>query len=244
MHWSFCRDPYGTTHLDAKQNNNYFHGVGPTNQGQQHLNQSCNCGTEHDPELDAVIKAKNLNIRKACRAWGRGKHVCYDCGFLVNKDGHEERCSTANNRRSSRPDDRGNEASVPAGKDRHYHYEQYLKGGYDEATEGRGETIYTEHELPDVLVPTIAIPEGLMVNLSLYQQVAGEAQGAWVGTLQCQDWDNARLEQMIREVRHITNEQQEMAQQVHRQGRYGVQWPFPKDRNGLVRASAWTGELL
>jgi hypothetical protein len=90
MHWSFCRDPYYTMHLDAKQNNNYFPSVGPTNQGQQHLNQLCNCGTEHDPELDAFIKAKNLNIRKACRAWGRGKHVCYDCGFLVNKDGHEE----------------------------------------------------------------------------------------------------------------------------------------------------------
>jgi hypothetical protein len=185
-----------------------------------------------------------LNIRKACRAWGRGKRVCYDCGFLVNKDSHEERCSAANNLRSSRPDDRGNEASVPAGEDRHHHYEQYLKGGYDEVTEGRGETIYTEYELPDVLVPTIAIPEGLTVNLSLYQPVAGEAQGARVGTLQRQDCDNARLKQMIQEVRHITNEQREMAQQVHRQCRYGVQRPFPNDRNGLVGASAWKGELL
>jgi hypothetical protein len=133
---------------------------------------------EHDLELDAVIKAKYLNVRKACRAWGRGKHVCYDCRVLVNKDGHEERCSAANNIRSSPPDVKGNEAPIPTGEDRHYHYEQYLKGGYDEATEGREETIYTEHELPEVLVQAIAIPEGLTVNLSLYQQVAGEAQGA------------------------------------------------------------------
>jgi hypothetical protein len=194
MHWSFCRDPYCTTHLDAKQNNNYFPGAGPANQGQQHLNQPCNCGTEHDPELDAVIKAKHLNIRKACRAWGRGKRVCYDCGFLVNKDGHEERCGATNNTRSSPPDVRGNEAPAPTGEDRYHHYEQYLKGGYEEATEGQGETVYTEHELPDVLVPTIAIAEGLTVNLSLYQQVAGEAQGVRVGTLQRQDCDNARLE--------------------------------------------------
>jgi hypothetical protein len=103
MHWSFCRDPYCTTHLDAKQHNNYFPGVGPANQGQQHLNQPCNCGTEHHLELDAVIKAKHLNIWKACRAWGRGKRVCYNCGFLVNKDGHEEQCSAANNTQSSPP---------------------------------------------------------------------------------------------------------------------------------------------
>jgi hypothetical protein len=81
-------------------------------------------------------------------------------------------------------------------------------------TGGQGETIYTEYESPDILVTTIAIPEGVTVNLSLYQQVAGEAQGARVGTLQCQDCDNARLKQMIREVRHITNQQQEMAQRV------------------------------
>jgi hypothetical protein len=74
--------------------------------------------------------------------------------------------------------------------------------------------------------------------------VAGEAQGAWVGTLQCQDSDNAHLEQMIREVRQITNQQQEMAQQVHRRHRYGIRRPFPRDRNGLVGASAWKGELL
>jgi hypothetical protein len=97
MHWSFCHNPYYTTHLDAKQNNNFFPGVGLADQGQQHVNQLCNCGMEHDLEQDAVIKAKHLNIRKACRALGRGKHVCYDCRFLVNKDGHEEQYSVANN---------------------------------------------------------------------------------------------------------------------------------------------------
>jgi hypothetical protein len=111
-------------------------------------------------------------------------------------------------------------------------------------TEGWEETLYTAHELPDVLVLTIAIPDGLTVNLSLYQQVAGEAQGARVGTLQCQDCDNACLEQMIREVRHITNQQRGIAQQLHRRQHYGVQWPFLRDHNGLIGASAWKGELL
>jgi hypothetical protein len=90
MHWSFYQDPYYAMHLNAKQNNNYFPGMGLADQGQQHLNQPCDCGMEHDPELDAVIRAKYLNIRKACRAWRRGKRVYYDCGFVVNKEGHEE----------------------------------------------------------------------------------------------------------------------------------------------------------
>jgi hypothetical protein len=148
------------------------------------------------------------------------------------------------NIRSSPPDVKENEVPAPAGEDRHHQYEQYLKGGYDEVTEGWEETLYTAHELPDVLVPTIAILHGLTVNLSLYQQVAGEAQGARVGTLQCQDCDNACLEQMIWEVRHITNQQWGIAQWLHRQHHYGVQRPFPRNHNGLVGASARKGELL
>jgi hypothetical protein len=104
--------------------------------------------------------------------------------------------------------------------------------------------LYTAQELPPVLVPTTAIPDGLTVNLSLYQQVAREVQGVWVGTLQRQDCDNARLKQMIREVHHITNQQPEIAQWLHRRCHYGVQRPFLKDHNGLVGASAWKGELL
>jgi hypothetical protein len=33
-----------------------------------------------------------MNLRKACRAWQKGKRVCNMCRFLVNKDRHEERC--------------------------------------------------------------------------------------------------------------------------------------------------------
>jgi hypothetical protein len=90
MQWSSCQDPYCTTHLDAKPNNNYFPGTGSTSQDRCYINQKCNCGMKHNLELHAIIKAKYLNVWKACRAWGRGKHNCYDCGFLVNMDGHEE----------------------------------------------------------------------------------------------------------------------------------------------------------
>jgi hypothetical protein len=46
----------------------------------------------HDPELDWVIWHQNMNAQKACRAWQKGKRVCNMYRFLVNKDGHEERC--------------------------------------------------------------------------------------------------------------------------------------------------------
>jgi hypothetical protein len=97
IYWSFCYDAYYTTHLDTKQDNYYFPGAGSANQVKQHLNPSCNSRMKHDPEFDAVIKAKYLNIRKACRAWGRGKRVCYNCRFVVNIDRHGELCSTVNN---------------------------------------------------------------------------------------------------------------------------------------------------
>jgi hypothetical protein len=102
---------------------------------------------------------------------------------LVNKDGHEEWYSVANNIQSSPPDVKENEVPAPASEDRHHHYEYYLTGGYEEM-------LYTVQELPAILVPTTTIPDGLTINLSLYQQVAGEVQGAWVGTLQCQDCNN------------------------------------------------------
>jgi hypothetical protein len=104
--------------------------------------------------------------------------------------------------------------------------------------------LYNTQELPAVLVPTTPIPDGLTINLSLYQQVAEEAQGAQVRTLQRQDCDNARLEQMVREVCQITNQQRGMVQRLHQRRHRGVQRPFPKNHNGLVGASVWKGELM
>jgi hypothetical protein len=221
MHWSFCWDPYCTTHIDAKQNNNYFPGAGTASQNQQHRNQQCDCGMKHDLELDAIIRAKHLNVRKACRAWGKGKRVCYDCGFLVNLDGHEGRCSTANQTRSSPPDVRMDKAPVPAGEDRHHHYEQYLRGGHEEEAEKRERTISTE--LPDVLVPAIAITEGITVNLSLSQQVTGDTQEVGIGASQHWDYDSAHLERLVREVCYITQQQWEVAQQLGERRCYEIQ---------------------
>jgi hypothetical protein len=77
------------------------------------------------------------------------------------------------------------EVPVPTGKDRYHDYEQYLREGHDKVAEEQTGMIFTEHQLPDILVTTITIPEGMIVNISVCQQVTGEVQGGRVRTLEC-----------------------------------------------------------
>jgi hypothetical protein len=133
-------------------------------------------------------------------------------------------------------------APVPASKDRHHHYEQYLRGGHDEEAEEWEKTISTE--LLHMLVPDIAIPEGVTVNLSLSQQVIGDTQGAGIGASQHRDYHSARLERMVREVCYITHQQQEVAQQMSERRHYEIQWSVPCGCTSLIGALAWRGELL
>jgi hypothetical protein len=100
---------------------------------------------KHDPELDAIIRAKHLNVWKAYKAWGWGKCICHDCGCLVNMDSHEERYSVANNIRSSPPDVKMNEVPVTASEDRHQDYEQYKGEGHDGVPKGQAGAAFTEH---------------------------------------------------------------------------------------------------
>jgi hypothetical protein len=76
-------------------------------------------------KLDAIIEAKNLNIWKVCRDWGRGKCVCRDCRFLVNMDSHGEQYSVANITRASPLDIEMNEIPIPASEDIHHNEENY-----------------------------------------------------------------------------------------------------------------------
>jgi hypothetical protein len=89
-HWSFCTDAYCQTHLQSKQNSNYWPKAA-SRRGRR--NSPCGCGQPHHPDLDRAIRTKHLNPKVACRAWSRGKRVCHDCGYVVNLDGHQERCS-------------------------------------------------------------------------------------------------------------------------------------------------------
>jgi hypothetical protein len=92
LHWSFCNNDSCSIHLKSKFQNNHFPAVAQAIAAR--MKKSCGCGQPHDPELDWVIRHQKMNPQKACRAWQKGKRVCNVCRFLVNKDGHEERCGT------------------------------------------------------------------------------------------------------------------------------------------------------
>jgi hypothetical protein len=92
LYWSFCNNDWYATHLQSKFNNNYFPAISAAIASQPRMNKTCSCGQQHDPELEWVIRYQKLNPCKACKAWQKGKQVCYECKFLVNKEGHEEWC--------------------------------------------------------------------------------------------------------------------------------------------------------
>jgi hypothetical protein len=131
---------------------------------------------KHDAELDTIIEAKYLGIQKACRAWGRGKSVCHDYGFLVNMNGYGKQCSAANNTLSSLPDVKINETPVPTAKDMYHDYKHYNREDHNGVLEGQARAALTEYRLWDMLVQTITIPEVAVLNISIYQQVVGEGR--------------------------------------------------------------------
>jgi hypothetical protein len=175
LHWSFCYDDYCSTHLQAKQNNNYFPTAGSGGSTHQQQNEPYSCRHEHHPELDAVIQAKHLNIGKAYQAWQRGKQVCYDCGFLVNLEGHEARCDASRPTHSSPSDKQKTDASALAGKGSHNTSEQHIPNDLEGPTEQQEEVTVDRHRVPVLVVPAMGGPEGVAVSFSLYQQVTEES---------------------------------------------------------------------
>jgi hypothetical protein len=88
LHWTFCHEEQCSTHEKEKQEKIYYP---PGENGYPH--DHCYCGKEQHPDLDEIIRTQQLNPRKACRRWQRGRHVCHTCGFLVNLEGHVTRCN-------------------------------------------------------------------------------------------------------------------------------------------------------
>jgi hypothetical protein len=85
-HWSFCTDDYCQTHMQSKENSNYWPKVSSR---RRRRSDPCNCGQPHHLDLDAAIRIKHLNPKAACKAWQKGKRVCTDCGYIVNLDRHQ-----------------------------------------------------------------------------------------------------------------------------------------------------------
>jgi hypothetical protein len=60
-----------------------------------------------------------------------------------------------------------------------------LPNNTEQASGDRGETTDVRHRLPVLLVPGLKGVEGVVVNLSFYQQTTEEPETRWVGNVQC-----------------------------------------------------------
>jgi hypothetical protein len=59
------------------------------------------------------------------------------------------------------------EAPIHSGEDRHCDYEQYNREDHDVVPPGQDGAVFMGYQLPDMLVPTITILEGVAVNISI-----------------------------------------------------------------------------
>ncbi|KAI5799614.1 hypothetical protein FPQ18DRAFT_417561 [Pyronema domesticum] len=146
------------------------------------MKESCSCGQPHDPELDWVIRHQKMNPQKACRAWQRGKRVCKVCRFLVNKDGHEERCGMKG---WKPPTETETETPIAT-----YNEETETETGTPVSTENKeneppcphgpepGETVThtIRHQLPVIMMTGPPDHEKLAINLSFYETMDGAEQ--------------------------------------------------------------------
>jgi hypothetical protein len=197
LYWLFCYDDYCSVYLQSKQNNNYLPTTGLAGPTHQCYNEVCNCRQGYHPELDAVIQAKHLNIRKACQAWQWGKRVCYDCRFLINMEGHGARCDASRPVHSSPSDAQITNTSAPTSEgDCNDDKGGNLPNDTEQASGDPGETTSGRHRVPVLLVLGLRGAEGVAVNLSFYQQATEEPETRQVD-IQRQDEEIARLEIMV-----------------------------------------------
>ena len=245
QHWTFCYDDYCATHRQSKENYNYF----PT-AGRKGTNE-CNCGRTHDPELEAVIRKKHLDVRKACRAWQRGKRVCYDCGFLVNMDGHEARCgATGPARSSTTPAPTPDEPTPVPEKDQQHPNGEQPPTAPELASETSSETLMEKRYVPVYLMSPNRDPERLAINLSFYGPPTGKEEvlppthtpPPFEGSSLPEhsstgfEGDPSRRQRLSGRCRRKNRN--------HRRQRQPRPRPHGEHQTSLVGVSAWRGELL
>jgi hypothetical protein len=116
-------------------------------------------------------------------------------------EGHEARCDASRPAHSSPLDAQMTNTSAPTSKgDYNDDKGGNLPNDTEQASGDPGETMDVRHRVPVLLVPGLGGVEGVVVNLSFYQQVTEEPETRWAGNVQCQDEEIARLETMVRGV--------------------------------------------
>ena len=91
LHWTAYYDDYYGVHRQMKDNSYYPR----RSHHRRHQMQTCDCPMLHPDQLLEVTRDRHLDPVKACADWHQGKRVCPECRFLVNKENHHLRYSTA-----------------------------------------------------------------------------------------------------------------------------------------------------
>jgi hypothetical protein len=155
--------------------------------------------------------------------------------------GHKARCDASRPTDSSLSDNQKTDASALAGEGSRNTSEQLTPNNSEGPTEQQGEVIVDRHRVPVLVVPAVGGPEGVAVNLSLYQQVTEESTARREENLQRHKEDIDRLEKMIRDVRRRDQGRRYPGRQLGEQ--YDGQHPC-RGPDSLVGASAWRGGLM
>jgi len=191
--------------------------------------------------VDAII-TRQLNPKKACTDWEKGKRLCEDCNFLVCLEGHPERCGANANLAGEEQQQQGQpqeqeEATAP-----------------EEAVP----VLVDVRNATTLMEQTVNAQQAATVSLAAANQIINENRDRLAVTLDRQDADHTHLQQMIRQCQDITeqrqrlNEQQRAQQHVAlraRQRATRVQRPprnpRPRNnRNDLIGASVWKMDLM
>jgi hypothetical protein len=99
-------------------------------------------------------------------------------------EGHKARCDASRPTYSSPSDKQKTDASALAGEGSCNTSEQHTPNDSEGPAEQQEEVTVDRHRVPVLVVPAMGGPEGVAVNLSLYQQVTEESAARWEDNLQ------------------------------------------------------------
>jgi hypothetical protein len=172
LRWSFCNNDSCATHLQSKFDNNHFPAISAAIASQPRMNEMCSCRQRYDPELEWVIRYQKLNPRKACKAWQKGKRVCYECKFLVNKESHEEWCGLwgwkpRTEMKTENPIATPNDKKQPTEEE---------SNAPEQDSRSSNHTDIIRHHLPVIMITGAPEHEKVAINLSFYQTMDGPEQ--------------------------------------------------------------------
>jgi hypothetical protein len=112
-------------------------------------------------------------------------------------EGHKARCDASRPVHSSPLDAQMTNTSAPTSKGDHNNNKGgNLPNDTEQALGDLGETTDSRHRVPVLLVPGLGGAEGLVVNLSFYQQVTEESETRQVD-IQYQDEEITQIETMV-----------------------------------------------